>query len=508
MKKLNHLKMTVVLSCIVSTTSILAGCGGTESDNKSVAGTSQATAKAEPVKISMMNISYTTEPPSKDNPIFQEIQKYANAQFEITWVPSTAYDNKFAATMAGGDLPQVLLARDSKSTALVNATRSGMFWEIGPYLKDYPNLSKLNQTALKNLSIDGKVYALPRSRPLTRNGLLYRKDWLDTLGLKEPKTLDDMIKVIRAFANDDPDRNGKKDTIGISMASGPSGLGTFVVWNGGPSGWGVKDGKVIPEFMTDEFMTSIKLYKQFFDEKVVNQDFPVVKASSDLFNQGKAGVYFGKIDDVATRFGELMKANPQAKLDVIDTVEGPKGRKIQSDLGFNGIFTFPKTNIKTEAQLKQILSVYDKLMDKKMQDLFDWGVEGVHYKLDNGKPVRLDEKLYTDVYTPMMQMRIDDGSLSMKGTLPPAVEKYQKMFKENDANPNVMVSSAAGSFISQTDIEKGAQLMKGVTDSQIQFVMGKIGEAELRAAIEQWRKNGGDKIIEEYTAEYNKAGGK
>ncbi|TBL80750.1 extracellular solute-binding protein [Paenibacillus thalictri] len=509
--RLHRSNMIAALSVFVGAAGILAGCGGADGKTEgAAAGKPDTASKAEPLKISMLNIYYTTEPPSKDNPIFQELQKYVNAQFDITWAPSTAYDNKFAATMAGGELPQVLLSRDSKSTALVNAVRSGMFWEIGPYLKDYPNLSKLNPTAMNNLSIDGKIYALPRTRPLTRNGIVYRKDWLEAVGMKEPKTLDEMVKMIRAFANDDPDRNGKKDTYGISVAGGslPSGLGTVVVWNGGPSQWGLKDGKPVPDFMTDEFMASIKLYRQLFEEKVINQDFPVVKASSDLFNQGKAGVYFGKIDDVATRFNELQKANPQAKLDVIDTVEGPKGRKIPADPGFNGIFTFPKTNIKSEAQLKQILAVYDKLMDEKIQNLFDWGIEGKHYKMDNGKPVRLDEKLYSNDYTPMMQLRIDDGSLAMKGTLSPEVEKYLGLFKKNDADANVMVSSSVGPLISQTDVEKGAQLAKGIGDAVTQYVMGKIGEPEVRAAIEQWRKNGGDKIIEEYAAEYAKTSGK
>jgi putative aldouronate transport system substrate-binding protein len=502
-------KIALTLSIIVGASVVLAGCGG--SDSKTEPKSADANSKAEPLKISMMNIYYTTEPPSKENPIFQEMQKYLNAQFDITWAPSTAYDNKFAAAMASGELPQVLMSRDSKSTALVNATRSGMFWEIGPLLKEFPNLSKINPTALNNLSIDGKVYALPRTRPLTRNGIVYRKDWLDTLGLKEPKTLDDMLKVMRAFANDDPDRNGKKDTYGFSAAgggAGPSGFGTFMVWNGGPASWGLKDGNVIPSMMAEEFMTTLKQFKQMFDEKVFNQDFPVVKSSGDLFNQGKAGMYFGKIDDVATRFGELTKAFPQAKLDIIDTVEGPKGRKIQTDSGFNGQFTFPKNNIKTEAQLKQILAVYDKLMDPKMQNLFTWGIEGRHYKMDNGKPTRIDEKVYMDDYTPMMQMRIDDDALSMKGTLAPSVEKYLKMFKENDANPNVMVNSVVGPLISQTDVEKGNQLQKNVGDAQTQFIMGKIGEAEMRNAIEQWRKNGGDKIIEEYNAEYKKTAGK
>ena len=37
---------------------------------------------------------------------------------------------------------------------------------------------------------------------------IYRKDWLEKLGKKVPKTLDELHDVLYAFANGDPDGNG------------------------------------------------------------------------------------------------------------------------------------------------------------------------------------------------------------------------------------------------------------------------------------------------------------
>ena len=42
-----------------------------------------------------------------------------------------------------------------------------------------------------------------------------RQDWLDKLGLEPPKNLEELKKVARAFIEQDPDGNGKKDTMGI-----------------------------------------------------------------------------------------------------------------------------------------------------------------------------------------------------------------------------------------------------------------------------------------------------
>ncbi len=46
------------------------------------------------------------------------------------------------------------------------------------------------------------------------------KDWLKKLGLEMPKTTDDLIKVLEAFKNRDPNGNGEADEIPFSFISG------------------------------------------------------------------------------------------------------------------------------------------------------------------------------------------------------------------------------------------------------------------------------------------------
>ena len=67
------------------------------------------------------------------------------------------------------------------------AIRDDQFWEIGPYFEEFKNLGKLKEAVVKNTMVDGKVYSLYQGRPLSRQGLIYRKDWADKLGLKHQK---------------------------------------------------------------------------------------------------------------------------------------------------------------------------------------------------------------------------------------------------------------------------------------------------------------------------------
>ena len=93
--------------------------------------------------------------------------------------------------------------------------------------------------------VDGKVYSLYQGRPLSRQGLIYRKDWADNLGLSAPKTVDEFYEMARAFSEDDPDGNGKNDTIGLTDRSDLifGVFKTIASWHGTPNNWGEKDGR-------------------------------------------------------------------------------------------------------------------------------------------------------------------------------------------------------------------------------------------------------------------------
>ena len=67
-----------------------------------------------------------------------------------------------------------------------------------------------------------------------------------------------------------------------------------------------------------------------------------------------------------------------------------------------------------------------------------------------------------------------------------------------------MVPNVALTMNSKTYSEKGGELDTLIRDAQTKFIMGKIDEAGWQAEVDKWRKAGGDKMIEEYTAEYAK----
>jgi len=478
-------------------TSACASTGGSST------GSAADPASSGPVEITVMNQYLSAEPPKMDSEPMKLLQEYTNTKLNITWVPSSSYSEKVNASIAvAGDLPKLLLVKDDRNPTIIEAARAGLFWEIGPYLKDYPNLKSMDEARLSNIAIDGKVYGVYRWRPIARNGIIIRKDWLDNLGLQEPKTLDELLNVFKQFTFNDPDKNGKNDTFGVSFDSNSALILHLLAAHGTPNLWQYKDGAMTPDFMTKEYKDGLKMIQQMFKDKVINSDFPVVKDRTVLVNQGKAGVYIGAYDDLNARFTELYKSNPNAKLEPIANVSGPTGIKVQGGTGYNSVFMIPKTSVKTEAELKQVLTFIDKLGDEKVQNLIAWGIEGKHYKIENGKAERIDEKVFTEeVHSTLTQMTVFDGSKALKGNVDPSVAKFQKLTEDNE---KYAVPNPALSLISKTYMEKGKQLDQIMTDARTKFIMGELDEKGFDDAVATWKKNGGDQVISEYKAEYEK----
>lgn len=92
---------------------------------------------------------------------------------------------------------------DEADKYVPNLVKNMNNWDLGVQLMTYPN---------------GNIYGIPATNSSSRTTTQWiRMDWLDNLGLEVPTTQDELLDVLRAFTYDDPDGNGKDDTLGTMM---------------------------------------------------------------------------------------------------------------------------------------------------------------------------------------------------------------------------------------------------------------------------------------------------
>lgn len=490
----------------------MSACGGSAGQQ----------ADADDLKsITMMVPVIESQAPSADGKLQQAIEEFSGKNLDITWVPNSNYGDRTNVTLAGDDIPELMVVQ-GKTPTFVRSAQAGAFWDLTDKLDKYPNLKAKTPETLQNSSINGTVYGVFRLRDPMRTAVIVRKDWLDKLGLQMPETTEDLYNVAKAFTTQDPDGNGQADTYGLVIPKWPGGYGTaspydvVETWFGAPNGWGERDGKLVPGFDTPEFLEANRYMKRVVDEGLINPDFATLDAGkwNDPFFNGKGGI----IVDVSSRAMVLVnlfkQQNPddyEKYVDITGNLEGPDGEKRSyPTIGYNGFIAISKQSVRTEQELDDVLSFLDKMSSKEGQVLENNGIEGVNFEVDGewSVPIKGDE---ADVITN------DAKSFAQMGTNPngnlyyvtkPAGAYEEALYKKRLAMHEEDMASAvhnpANALISETYVSKGAQLDQLIADARLKYLAGQLDEAGLKAEIQRWHAEGGDAIITEMNELYKK----
>lgn len=517
-KEVNKTKNRAVwmMSMVIAMSTVIAACSSNNGGNTTPTSTpasnpTEATSteteqpKLDPLKLDIMIPAFNTDLPDDNSPIIKKLEEYTNTDVKIQFVPNSSYPDKVNITLVSGEIPHLMVV-DRNSASFINAARSGAFWEIGPYLKDYPNLSMAHDVTLNNISIDGKVYGMYRERVLGRMGVILNRQWMDNLNLEAPKTIDEFYNVLKAFKENDPDQNGKDDTYGIVVSKYAGPWDIMQVWFGAPNKWGEDEtGKLLPTHMFPEYREALKFFRQLYEEGLVNEDFAVMDSAAwnDPFVNGKAGAFVDVADNARRLDNAMQEKAPRDEpyTDVFQAPVGPKGHRDMPTSGYNGMLAISKSAVKTEEELKRVLTFLDQLSDVEMQLLLEHGEEGRHYELVDGyiKSIINDDPALLKEIESLNQL------LTFVGPDAPTIEQTPINIKIADvqkANDEIVVGNPAEPLISEVYAQVGQQLDNIIADARIQYIVGQIDDAGLDAAIELWKKTGGDDYIEEINKLY------
>lgn len=249
-----------------------------------------------------------------DNPISRWAEKRFGVVQRNKWIVAdeAALEQRIRLALAGEEeLPDVLYLNDSILPILLkDVAASGRFLDVGEAFEKYasPRLKEAYRNdpdVWRTVKLDGKLWGLPTLTDGKMGDpiLWIRKDWLDTLGLPEPKTLRQFEEVLDGFANSDPDRNGKKDTVGLALAGQNSlndwmGDASFLFGANGdqPYQWNrMEDGSIAYGSIQPEIERSLTVLSEWYKAGYLSPDFGThdVHEAVELFMSGKAGMISG-----------------------------------------------------------------------------------------------------------------------------------------------------------------------------------------------------------------------
>ena len=232
-----------------------------------------------------------------------------NIQYMWT-TPQSEYAQKLNVSSASDDLPDLMWVDAAQLKRMVEDDQLADLTQV---YKDFsaPYTDKVlhedGGSAMESATIGGKLYGLPhiQSGYGSSEVLWVRADWLKTLGLNTPKTMEDVLNIAREFTNKDPDGNGKKDTYGLGVNKGliaennlPYAVidGFFNAYHAYPSIWVTDEsGKLVYGGIQPEMKEALSELQKLYSEGVIDPEFGVkdaVKVSENV-NAGKIGMFYG-----------------------------------------------------------------------------------------------------------------------------------------------------------------------------------------------------------------------
>ncbi|WP_127579596.1 extracellular solute-binding protein [Paenibacillus koleovorans] len=385
------------------TFTVVAGCsngGDGTASSPSVSDSARPTASATPEKRGKITVSVydrgtiaAEEGTAINNRWTKWINENGPVDVEFVAVPRNESKQKFNVLFASGSAPDLIMEFDTNyRNQLIGQKQLMPIGDlIDKYSVEYKAMLQKNPILRKMATReDGNMYEFGRLNGVRTSLVEYvRKDWLDALGLDVPKTVDELYKVAEAFVKQDPDRNGKDDTLAMDV--------TFV---GGFNlnsmfqdvGYKVQNGTIVRTW--ENKIARNNFVKKLYDNGLIDKDFLTdkngEKAKQD-FISGKIGFYGANGGGNAggyTVVEALKKNNPKAEIIAIELPATQLGQ-------FSPAIGNPaQATAAINANAKDpvaVIKFVDFLVKQSTMMTLNYGLEGVHYKaVPNSCPVILD----------------------------------------------------------------------------------------------------------------------
>lgn len=358
-----------------------------------------------------------------------------NCGIDVTFVPiqRNQATQKINSMLAAGNAPDIF--GDYSADYVGQLVQQGVILPLDDIIEQHSTSYKEYLSNNQHLNLytmyGGKTYAITNQRPedaIINHSVWIRQDWLDKLGLQMPKTDAELLDVLRAFRDRDPNGNGKKDEIPLSM-----------VWSQiieamyqATEIWYLDDNGV-PEYgqLTDRYIEALRFMKTCYDEGLLSREFATDKDNTQQkqsWATDKTGVCMYYWDSSNNK--ELITNNPNANpvaLPPVETKFGVGGYYKETDAQFFNMFNANTKN--AEAGIKFM----DWIIEEGWETL-QYGEEGVHYTLVDGHKKKIDlnkfdtEVAYANCYA-LINRKITDPEEFLLGAADDDVS--QKLAKQN-----------------------------------------------------------------------------
>jgi len=501
-------------------TMIVAGCSSNSNTPPAANGNTQGSnnqAETE-APIEIVISASTWDVPEEDNTF---VQQYLEEKFNVKFVNFRATDENFKVKVSSGEIPDIF-PHNITEADMVNYARQGVIAkisedEIREHMPQYvADVESIDPNAWDIGIVNGENYGIPRVWLNGATGFIptYNGEWLEAIGMSgPPTTLEEFEQMLVKFRNDDPDGNSKQDTFGMTGRGKDARAQLF---NTIYAAFGVNpyhfkeaaDGTIIWGGITEEAKEATKLINKWYMEGLIDPEFMTDDNTliGQKFNSKKVG--FIENNMYHHLHGQQQTFEENGITPVYGKgLLGPAGKQLQMS---NGALQVPlllggqvEKDDKKRIKILQILNELATNDEIYLTTVF--GQEGETYEMKDGVPQFLppydtesEERLAKGLggfYNPFIERAVSTWKFHMPQ------EKME--FKEQLTAGAEVISDVLG----PTVLESKAKYFANLSALQDEYyTKAIISNNEVDKLLEefkaQWLKAGGQEMLDEATKVY------
>lgn len=241
----------------------------------------------------------------------------------------------------------------------------------------------------------------------------YRYDWIENLGIDlgvnvekltdniyaadDGITVEKYREIMEAFVKNDPDGNGKADTIGVNAAR--INVPQFYSGFGFKSGVNDVNGKMVMNYATEGYKEYLKYFQKMYADGLVDPEIVTPKGNTswEKADKGIAGYFITSTNALQTwAVGRpplsLLEKVPDVKLLLTPGLKPVNGEvSMHANISPAYGHFYVNNNVKEDDKLAKILQFAEYTLFGETQTSHFFGEEGVDWEMKDGKFSKINE---------------------------------------------------------------------------------------------------------------------
>lgn len=465
----------------------------------------------------------------ENNPVWNAVEEATGTEldFRLVNADQDVKETQFNLMMASGDMADLVAYYDGKGgfESIDRFGSEGAFLPLEDLINEHaPNLKKvmLDDPSIKEQLIaqDGNIYRVPMIAAINAaRGWFIRYDWLDAVGMDVPGTTDELFEVLMAFKTQDPNGNGLADE--IPMVTRRRGDDAFYnlsalayAFDADPA-WVLRDGKTVYGPSEKAYIDYVGYMAKLYSNELLDQEFLTRQGNprNELLGKNMTGALHDWFASTSGLNDSLADDIPGFELKhfapPLGTADERYTRIQMSTVRNDGGWAISASNPDPVASIK----LMDFLYSDEGRLLTNFGIEGVHYNMVDGKPV-YTEQITNDPDGLIMHEALVEAGCQWKVGMVQDIQ-YEAQFANEiafearkDYQENYIVEDFPNiSFtVEESDIlkDKYTQIKTYVAETTARAVVGAITMDEFKDAITEIENMGLKEVTNIYQTAYDR----